>query len=304
MYDEYDDEEGGSSRGRKLALGVGVLALAAVGWFVVKPKVTGDDNGSVSESSAPAETTATDGSGGSNPDGGTTAGTDGTDGTDAATTVSVPSSESVATAGETDAPTTTAPPTTVAPTPPAAAAYPTMPDGTPVPVVAIFGPDRVTLTGAVPTEEAKARLESLAIANARPGQGLIENLLTINPAVPLTVGVRIIETTSIRFPDGSADMSPEHKVEMDRVVAIMNALPNITALVIGHADQRGDEVANYTLSADRADSVVQYIASQGVAPDRLSSRAVGEADLLTLNNDAAALELNKRTELIFYGLLQ
>ena len=45
------------------------------------------------------------------------------------------------------------------------------------------------------------------------------------------------------------------------------------------------------------------MAGLGITPSRLSSRAVGEADLLTLNNDAAALALNRRTEFVFYGLL-
>jgi hypothetical protein len=31
---------------------------------------------------------------------------------------------------------------------------------------------------------------------------------------------------------------------------------------------------------------------------------VGETDLLTLDDDAKALALNRRTEFIFYGLLQ
>ena len=44
----------------------------------------------------------------------------------------------------------------------------------------------------------------------------------------------------------------------------MNGLPNITALVIGHADQRGDEVANYVISEARADAVTAYLASRGV----------------------------------------
>jgi len=83
----------------------------------------------------------------------------------------------------------------------------------------------------------------------------------------------------------------------------MNALPNITALVIGHADQRGDEAANFAISEARADSVTRYLASRGVAPSRLASRAVGEADLLTLDNDAAAFALNRRTEFVFFGLL-
>ena len=57
------------------------------------------------------------------------------------------------------------------------------------------------------------------------------------------------------------------------------------------------------ISEDRADAVVNYLASQGVAPGRLASRAVGEADLLTLNNDDAALALNRRTEFVLFGLL-
>ena len=77
----------------------------------------------------------------------------------------------------------------------------------------------------------------------------------------------------------------------------------MTALVIGHADQRGDELTNYAVSEQRADAVVNYVASRGIAPARLSSRAVGETDLLTLNNEPAALALNRRTEIVFNGLL-
>ena len=41
----------------------------------------------------------------------------------------------------------------------------------------------------------------------------------------------------------------------------------------------------------------------GISPERLSSRAVGDTDLLTLNDDAASLALNRRTEFVLYGLL-
>ena len=121
--------------------------------------------------------------------------------------------------------------------------------------------------------------------------------------MPRDVGVRVVELTSARFPDGSATVTLEQADELNRVVTVMNLLPNITALVIGHADQRGNEVSNYVLSKQRADAVVAYMVSQGIDPARLSSRAVGENDLLTLNDDAAALALNKRTEFVLTGLL-
>jgi outer membrane protein OmpA-like peptidoglycan-associated protein len=156
----------------------------------------------------------------------------------------------------------------------------------------------------VPDEASKQRLQDLAIGASKPGQAaLVDNQLTINPAVPRTVGARVVELTSTRFPDGSSEVLPAHAAELDRAVDIMNALPNITATIIGHADQRGDSLENYALSEDRALAVKNYMVSRGVDADRLQSRAVGEDDLLTLNDDAAALALNRRTEFVFVGLL-
>jgi OmpA-OmpF porin, OOP family len=195
-------------------------------------------------------------------------------------------------------------PATTAGAPDGSVTYDTLPDGSPAPVVAVFGVDQITITGAVPSQAAKERLQALAIANAKPGQDAnIANFLTVNPDVPIGVGVRVVELTSARFPEGSAEILPAHGAELNRILAIMQALPNVTALIIGHADQRGDEGANYQLSAQRADAVVRYLALQGMEPSRLSSRAVGEAELLTLNSDDVALALNRRTEVIFYGLL-
>jgi len=180
--------------------------------------------------------------------------------------------------------------------------YPTNPDGTPLPIIAIFDIETVTLTGYVPSEAARERLGVLAAANSKTPATIVDNMI-VNPNVPMSVGVRVIEMNSVRFPEGSADILPEHATELDRVVTIMNALPNITVLVIGHADQRGTDAANFAISDERARAVVNYLRFMGISPTRLSSRAAGASDLLTLDNDAASLALNRRTEFIFYGLI-
>lgn len=193
--------------------------------------------------------------------------------------------------------------TSAAPAEPDPATYPTLPDGRPVPVLAIFDGELITLSGTVPSESAAQRLRVLALANSTVPDAEVASLLAVEPTVPLGVGVRVIEMNSARFPEGSATVSPEHAAQLDRVATIMTALPNITVEVIGHADQRGDDEANFTLSAARARAATDYVASQGVDPNRLSSRGAGESDLLTLNNDEAALALNRRTEFVFSGLL-
>ena len=201
-----------------------------------------------------------------------------------------------------------APTSTTAPTPTGAAAdaapYATLPDGSPVPIVVIFDENRITLSGAVPSRQAQERLKTLALANAKPGQGdEIVDETVIVPEVPIGVGVRVLELTAARFPAGSADVVGDHAAELDRVAAAMNELPNVTAIVVSHADQRGGEDVNFAISADRAEAVVDYLAAQGIAPDRLASRAVGENDLIALENDEIAHELNRRTEFILYGVL-
>jgi outer membrane protein OmpA-like peptidoglycan-associated protein len=167
----------------------------------------------------------------------------------------------------------------------------------------MFDVDTITLSGTVPDDAARQRLEVLARANAKPGQETVRNELAIDPSVPRNIGVRVVELTSARFPEGSAEIAPVHAAEIDRLVAVLQALPNVTALVIGHADQRGDDAVNYLLSAERADAVVDHLVARGIAPSRLASRAVGESDLLTLGDDDAALALNRRTEFVLTGLL-
>jgi outer membrane protein OmpA-like peptidoglycan-associated protein len=198
---------------------------------------------------------------------------------------------------------TTAPRATATTDAPGGSTYATLPDGTPVPILAVFDVDRVTLGGAVPSQAAKDLLGSLAVANSKTPDVAVENLLTIDPSVPPSIGVRVIELTSARFPSGSADVLPEHAAELNRIVAVMNALPNITTLVIGHSDQIGSEATNFELSEARARSVVTYLVSQGIAPSRLSSRGVGELDLLSINNDETSLALNRRTEFVISGLI-
>lgn len=181
--------------------------------------------------------------------------------------------------------------------------FPTSPDGTPLPLVVVFDTETITISGQVPSQAAKDRLTALAVANSQfPDAEVIDNMV-INPAVPISVGARVIELNSARFPPGTADILPEHAVEIDRVANIMNLLPNISVLVVGHADQRGDDFTNFAISDARARAVVNYLISVGIAPSRLAARAAGEADLLSLDDDDASLALNRRTEFIFGGLL-
>lgn len=139
-------------------------------------------------------------------------------------------------------PLSTAPDEAIGPpsTPAGGSSYETLPDGSPVPVVVIFDTNQITLSGTVPSDVAVDGLVGLALANSQTSAPIVI-MLTVNPAVPAGVGVRVVELESPRFPEGSVEILPEHARQLDRVAALMTALPHTTVVVVGHADQRGDE---------------------------------------------------------------
>jgi outer membrane protein OmpA-like peptidoglycan-associated protein len=176
-------------------------------------------------------------------------------------------------------------------------------DGSPPPVLIVFDGNAITLTGAVPSAGAASRLSTLAQAYSQTSNAKIVNNLVVDPHTPDTVGVRVIEMNAARFPTGTSAVTPEYVLGLRRVVAVMKATPKLSVLVIGHADQRGASDKNLALSQARASAVVEYLVSQGIGPDRLSARGLGDHDLLTKQSDAAGLALNRRTEFVFFGLL-
>ncbi|MGA7951222.1 MAG: OmpA family protein [Thiobacillaceae bacterium] len=69
------------------------------------------------------------------------------------------------------------------------------------------------------------------------------------------------------------------KILDEEVVEKMKAHPEVElVLITGHADRIGDDNYNQRLSERRADSVKKYIASQGIADDRLHSIGKGERE--------------------------
>ena len=70
--------------------------------------------------------------------------------------------------------------------------------------------------------------------------------------------------------------------------------PNSRFTVTGHTDSRGSTQYNQSLSERRAQSVVQYLASQGVPASSLTSRGAGESQPIASNDTATGRAENRR----------
>lgn len=72
------------------------------------------------------------------------------------------------------------------------------------------------------------------------------------------------------------DLSNDARNSLRSQADWLNIYSNYTAVVEGHADERGTREYNLALAARRADSVKAFLVSQGVSPSRLTSVSYGK----------------------------
>ena len=122
-------------------------------------------------------------------------------------------------------------------------------------------------------------------------------------------GDRFVFQSEVFFDPGSAVVSPTGKSELDKLATALQQLdaeipPDLPWIlrVDGHTDKRpfsgsGLIKSNWELSASRAISVVQYLVSKGVAPQRLMAAGFGEFQPIELGDTDEAFRRNRRIEL-------
>ncbi len=87
-----------------------------------------------------------------------------------------------------------------------------------------------------------------------------------------------IDLPNIFYDFGRWELRPESMVALDRLVETLNDNPNVTIELASHTDARGSVAANIDLSQKRAQSVVNYLISRGIAADRLFAKGYGESE--------------------------
>jgi chemotaxis protein MotB len=138
--------------------------------------------------------------------------------------------------------------------------------------------------------------------------GRLRQILGSRPDIRV-VGDRFVFQSSVLFDVGKADISQAGRQSLDTLAAAVIDLereipPDIPWIlrVDGHTDNTpitgaGPYKSNWELSAARAVSVVQYLISKGVEPDRLAAAGFGEFQPIDQGTDEEARARNRRIEL-------
>jgi chemotaxis protein MotB len=138
--------------------------------------------------------------------------------------------------------------------------------------------------------------------------GKLRDILGKRPDIRI-VGDRFVFQSEVFFDSGQAVLRPEGRAELDKLAAALLDLEkqipseiNWVLRVDGHTDTRplsgvSTFKTNWDLSAARAISVVQYLISKGVPPQRLVAAGFGEFQPIDPGTTEDAYSRNRRIEL-------
>nr|NJM02435.1 flagellar motor protein MotB [Desulfobacula sp.] len=104
------------------------------------------------------------------------------------------------------------------------------------------------------------------------------------------------------FGSGSASLNPSAAPVMDDLVDILHDYPDYTVNIKGHTDDLpiSTEIfpSNWELSAIRATTVLRYLISRGLLPDRLTATGYGDIMPLLPNTSEENRAQNRRVEFV------
>ena len=119
---------------------------------------------------------------------------------------------------------------------------------------------------------------------------------TPTPAPPDPCEGRIV-LRGVAFAFDSDEITGASMATLDFAAEALRECPNVRTAAEGHTDSVGNDAYNQSLSQRRAESVRDYLTSQGVLPDRLQARGYGESRPVADNSSEDGRALNRRVEL-------
>jgi outer membrane protein OmpA-like peptidoglycan-associated protein len=156
-------------------------------------------------------------------------------------------------------------------------------------VVRAAGPDRV-INSAYGSER-------IAANGARTSGTLSEAQLreTFGPTLAALPGKPA--NFMLYFLEGKDELTPESKLELEKVFAELKRRPLPDIVVIGHTDTVGNLPYNDRLSLARAERLREMMIALGIPADHIEAAGRGKRELLIPTEDSISEPRNRRVEI-------
>lgn len=110
-------------------------------------------------------------------------------------------------------------------------------------------------------------------------------------------GIRLVlNENAVRFDTGKATLTSTAKANLNKLVPVFKEYADTNIEIYGYTDSTGSPEFNLTLSQKRAESVKNYLASNGLVSSRFKIIGLGIADPIATNDTADGRTQNRRVE--------
>ncbi len=141
-----------------------------------------------------------------------------------------------------------------------------------------------------------------ADASAAAGSGTSAGVEQNGMPAPNTVEYfNVVVGDRVFFDTDRHDLSSEAQATLAKQADWFAGNPGTTAVIEGHADERGTREYNLALGARRANSVRAFLVGQGVESDRLRTVSYGKERPVALCSDESCWSQNRRSVTVVAG---
>ena len=149
--------------------------------------------------------------------------------------------------------------------------------------------------------KAKAAEADRSAQNANAVREKLREQLNSVLATTETARGLIVNMSDVLFNTGQYTLKPATQLSLAKVAGILLAYPGLTVQVEGYTDSVGSDSFNQTLSDKRAETVKDFLVSQGVSPDKITSQGFGKNDPVADNSTAQGRQQNRRVNMVVSG---
>jgi outer membrane protein OmpA-like peptidoglycan-associated protein len=111
----------------------------------------------------------------------------------------------------------------------------------------------------------------------------------------------VVNMADVLFETNKYALSQEAQLKLAKLSGIIQAHPGLNLAIEGYTDTTGTPDYNLKLSQQRADTVRDFLVSQGLSADIITAKGFGQADPVADNSTAAGRKQNRRVEIIVSG---
>jgi outer membrane protein OmpA-like peptidoglycan-associated protein len=152
-------------------------------------------------------------------------------------------------------------------------------------------------TGAVVGAAAGAAIGAAIGHRMDKQQQELQQIQGVEVSRPSEGEISVNLTNDILFDFNSSSLRPQSQQTLRDLASNFRNYPDEQVTVEGHTDSVGTPSYNQTLSEQRASSVSNYLASEGVPSSRITSIGYGETRPKATNDTPEGRQLNRRVEI-------